>query len=92
MKLRVVGWAQQQRDSPEGIGDVHVAAARVAAALVAAALVAVALAVVALVVVALVVVALVVVALVVAPAADVVFHSPDRIAAAVQAPVAFAAP
>lgn len=78
MKLRVVGWAQQQRDSPEGTGAVHVAAARVAAALVAVALAAVALAAVALVAV--------------APAADVVFHSPDRIAAAVQAPVAFAAP
>ena len=83
MKLQVVEWGQQQRDSLEGIGAVHVAAARVAAALVAAARVAVALAAVALAVVALVAVA---------PAADVVFHSPDRIAAAVQAPVAFAAP
>ena len=88
MKLRVVGWAQQQRDSPEGIGAVHVAAAHVAAAHVAAAHVAAVLVAVALAAVALAAVALAAVA----PAADVVFHSPDRIAAAVQAPVAFAAP
>ena len=88
MKLRVVGWAQQQRDFLEGIGAVHVAAARVAAVLVAAVLVAAVLVAAVLVAAVLVAVALAAVA----PAADVVFHSPDRIAAAVQALVAFAAP
>ena len=83
MKLQVVGWEQQQRDFREGIGAARVAAAHVVAALFAAVLVAVALVAVALVAVALVAVA---------PVADVVFHSPDHIVAAVQAPVAFAAP
>ena len=93
MKLQVVGWGQLQHDSPEVIGAARVVAALFAAVLVAAVLVAVALVAVALVAVALFAVALVDVALVaVAPVADVVFHSPDRIVAAVQAPVASAAP
>ena len=88
LKLQVVGWGQRQRDSPEGIGAAPVAAAPVAAARVVAALFAAVLVAAALVAVALVAVALVAVA----PVADVVFHSPDRIVAAVQAPAAFAAP
>lgn len=83
MKLQVVGWGQRQRDSPEGIGAAPVAAAPVAAARVVAALFAAVLVAVALVAAVLVAVA---------PVADVVFHSPDRIVAAVQAPAAFAAP
>ena len=89
MKLQVVGWGQRQHDSLEAIGAARVVAALFAAALFAAVLVAAVLVAAVLVAAVLVAVALVAVA----PVADLVFHLPDRIvAAAVQAPVAFAAP
>ena len=87
LRLQVVGWGQRQRDSPEAIGAARVVAARVVAARVVAALFAAVLVAAVLVAAVLAAVAL----FAVAPVADVVFHSLDRIVAAVQAPVAFAA-